>query len=111
MKIVQERLESEFGLDLIATIPNVIYKLIDVKGEERLIDNPARMPDITRNEKILEPFLLVDIFTPPDYIGPIMQLVMERRGVGKSMDYITDKRVLLKYEMPMAEVIFDFLIN
>ncbi|MEO0233927.1 MAG: translation elongation factor 4 [candidate division WOR-3 bacterium] len=108
MKIVQERLESEFGLDIIATIPNVVYKLIDVKGEEKLIDNPAKMPDITRNEKILEPFLVVDIFTPPDYIGPIMQLVMERRGVQKSMEYITDKRVLLKYEMPMAEVIFDF---
>ncbi len=108
MKIVQERLETEFNIELIATIPNVVYKLLNVKAEEILIDNPAKLPDITRNEKIFEPYLEVDIFTPPDYIGSIMQLVMERRGVQKNMEYITNKRVFLKYHMPMAEVIFDF---
>ena len=108
MKIIQERLETEFNLDIIATIPNVIYKYFTVKNEEILIDNPAKMPNITRNERVLEPFLMVEIFTPPDYIGPIMQLVLDRRGKQISMEYITEKRVFLKYEMPMADVIFDF---
>ncbi|MDD3804303.1 MAG: translation elongation factor 4 [bacterium] len=108
MKIVQERLETEFDLDIIATIPNVVYKYFTVRKEEILVDNPAKMPDITRNETVYEPFLMVEIFTPPDYIGPIMQLVLDRRGKQVGVEYITEKRVFLKYEMPMADVIFDF---
>lgn len=108
MKIVQERLETEFDLDIIATIPNVVYRYVSAKGEEFLVDNPAKMPDLIHKETVFEPFLMVEIFTPPDYIGPIMQLVLDRRGKQVSVEYITEKRVFLKFEMPMAEVIFDF---
>jgi len=108
MKIIQERLEEEFGVNIIATIPNVVYKMTTIKGEELTIDNPAKMPDITRNETIFEPYLSVEILTPPEYLGALMKLVQERRGVQKDMEYLTEKRVLLKYEIPMSEVIFDF---
>jgi len=108
MKIIQERLEEEFGVNIIATIPNVVYRMTTIKGEEIIIDNPAKMPDITRNETIFEPYLSVEILTPPEYLGALMKLVQERRGVQKDMEYLTEKRVLLKYEIPMSEVIFDF---
>lgn len=108
MKIVQERLEEEFGVNIIATIPNVVYRMTNIKDEEFIIDNPAKMPDITRNEKVYEPYLSVEILTPPEYIGALMKLVQERRGIQKNMEYLTEKRVLLNYEIPMSEVIFDF---
>ncbi len=108
MKIIQERLENEFDLDIIATVPNVVYKYINTKGEEILIDNPAKLPEIMRTEKILEPFLKLEIFTPPEYIGGIMKLTQERRGIQTNVVYIANKRVLMEYEIPMSEVIFDF---
>ena len=108
MKIIQERLENEFDLDIVATMPNVVYKFIDSEGNEKLIDNPAQFPDISSHDRILEPYLNLELFTPPEYIGPIMQLAQNRRGEQKKFLYIANKRVLMEYEIPMGEVIFDF---
>lgn len=108
MKIIQERLENEFDLDIIATMPNVVYKYTDTKENEYTIDNPADLPEMSKYSKIFEPFLKVEIFTPPDFIGGIMKLAQERRGTQKNVSYVANKRVLMEYEIPMAEVIFDF---
>lgn len=108
MKIIQERLENEFDLDIIATMPNVVYRYTDTKNNEFTIDNPADLPEMSKYNKIFEPYLKVEIFTPPDYIGSIMKLAQERRGNQKNVNYVANKRVLMEYEIPMAEVIFDF---
>ncbi len=108
MKIIQERLENEFDVSIVATMPNVIYKIVDIKGRETIIDNPALLPDLSRGIKILEPFLKLEIFTPPEYIGYIMKLSQDRRGVQKNITYIANKRVLMEYYIPMSEVIFDY---
>lgn len=109
MKIIQERLENEFDVSIVATMPNVIYKVINTaKNEHAFIDNPALIPDISRDIVVMEPFLKLEIFTPPEYIGPLMKLAQDRRGEQKQVLYIGNKRVLMEYEIPMAEVIFDF---
>ena len=108
MEIVQERLEREYGLNLIATAPSVAYKVITTRGEELEVDSPAELPDPSQIEAILEPWMKIQIWTPADYIGPIMDLVTKRRGVFEKMEYLDQKRVLLTYELPLSELIVDF---
>ncbi len=108
MEIVQERLEREYNIELITTAPNVIYKVITKKGEELEIRNPSQLPDVGLIDKILEPYIEASIITPNEYVGAVMQLVQEKRGIQKGFEYIDKKTVLLRYEIPMAEVLFDF---
>ncbi len=108
MDVFQERIEREYGLEVITTAPSVKYRVVTKKGDEFYFDNPSKMPDPTEIEKTFEPFIKASIFTPKDYVGTIMDLTRERRGVYLSMDYIDDKRVTLHYEMPLAEMVIDF---
>ncbi len=107
-EIVQERLEREFGLDLIATAPSVVYKVRLKSGEEVEIHNPADLPDPTRIEEILEPYVQLTLYTPEEYVGGIMQLVQEKRGRMLSMNYLPGRRVELVYEVPFGEILYDF---
>ncbi len=108
MDVFQERIEREYGLEVITTAPSVKYRVITKAGAEFYFDNPAKMPDPTEIERTYEPFIKASIFTPKDYVGTIMDLTRERRGTYLSMDYIDDKRVTLHYEMPLAEMVIDF---
>jgi GTP-binding protein LepA len=109
MEIVQERLEREFDLALIASAPSVEYRvtLINNKGDV-LVDNPARLPPIAEIESIAEPWVRVDVVTPTSYIGPLMELATGRRGTFENMEYLDPERVLIHFELPLAEVIVDF---
>ncbi|HEV09093.1 MAG TPA: elongation factor 4 [Sulfurihydrogenibium azorense] len=108
LEIVQERLEREYNIELITTAPNVIYKVITTKGEEIEVRNPSQLPPPNYIDKILEPYIEASIITPSEYVGAIMQLVQEKRGIQKSFEYIDPKTVLLRYELPLGEVLFDF---
>jgi len=108
MEIVQERLEREYGLDLLTTAPSVEYHVLTRQGEMKVVDSPADMPPAGEIEEIQEPWMEISIFTPADYIGPIMELVTSRRGEFERMEYLDRERVLLKYQMPLSEVIVDF---
>ncbi|MEA5618629.1 translation elongation factor 4 [Cronbergia sp. UHCC 0137] len=108
MEIVQERLEREYNLDLIITAPSVVYKVITVKGEELYIDNPSRLPSPNERERIEEPYVKVEMITPEVYVGTLMELSQNRRGVFKDMKYLTQGRTTLTYELPLAEVVTDF---
>ncbi|MGQ9843249.1 MAG: translation elongation factor 4 [Spirochaetota bacterium] len=108
MEIVQERLEREFGLALITTAPTVEYRVVLTDGNVQLIDNPVKMPDFSQIERIEEPFVDATIITPSEYIGNIMALVSECRGIHKRMEYIDQTRVQLTYEIPLAEIMFNF---
>mgnify|MGYP005846601435 CR=1 FL=1 len=108
MEIVQERLEREYNLDLITTAPAVIYRVITVEGEELYIDNPSHLPDPQQREKIEEPYVKVDMITPEEFVGPLMELSQSRRGDFKDMRYLTQGRTTLTYEIPLAEVVTDF---
>jgi len=108
MEIVQERLEREYDLDLITTAPSVIYKVTKINGEEVFIDNPSLLPDPQQREKIEEPYVKVDMITPEEYVGALMELSQTRRGVFTDMKYLTQGRTTLTYEMPLAEVVTDF---
>jgi GTP-binding protein LepA len=108
MDVVQERLEREYNLDLITTAPSVVYKVTQTNGEESWIDNPAKLPDQTKIAKIEEPFIKLTIHMPAEYVGSVMALLNDRRGVQIKMDYATSDRVALIYEMPLNEMVFDF---
>ncbi|MBD2740515.1 translation elongation factor 4 [Coleofasciculus sp. FACHB-1120] len=108
MEIVQERLEREYNLDLIITAPSVVYRVITNKGEEVYIDNPSHLPPPNEREKIEEPYVKVDMITPEVYVGTLMELCQNRRGVFKDMKYLTQGRTTLTYELPLAEVVTDF---
>lgn len=108
MDVIQERIEREFKLDLIATCPSVSYKVNMENGKVKYIDNPAFMPDPSEIKSIEEPFVNATIMTPSEYIGPIMELCQGKRGRYKTMEYIDTNRVTLEYEIPLSEVIFDF---
>lgn len=108
MDIVQERLEREYNLDLILTAPSVIYHINMTDGTLINIDNPAKLPDVTRIASIEEPYVKADIMTPKEYIGPIMELCQERRGIYVDLVYLDDTRVNLVYELPLAEIVFNF---
>lgn len=108
MEIVQERLEREYNLDLITTAPSVIYKITKTNGEVIELDNPTNMPDITLIEKMEEPIVNATIMTPTDSVGNIMELCQDRRGIYQGMEYLESTRAILKYEMPLNEIIYDF---
>jgi GTP-binding protein LepA len=108
LEIVQERLEREYDIELITTAPNVIYKVITTKREEVEVRNPSQLPNPNEIDKILEPYIEASIITPNEYVGSIMQLVQEKRGIQKGFEYIDQKTVLLRYEIPLGEVLFDF---
>jgi GTP-binding protein LepA len=108
MEIVQERLEREYDLDLITTAPSVIYRVTKIDGEVIQIDNPSLLPDPQYREKIEEPYVQVDMITPEEFVGALMELSQSRRGVFKDMKYLTQGRTTLSYEIPLAEVVTDF---
>ncbi|MEL6327582.1 MAG: translation elongation factor 4, partial [Cyanobacteria bacterium J06626_23] len=108
MEIVQERLEREYNLELITTAPSVIYRVTTISGEILYIDNPAELPDPQERESIEEPYVRVDILTPEEFVGPLMDLSQTRRGEFKDMKYLTPERTTLVYELPLAEVVTDF---
>jgi GTP-binding protein LepA len=108
LEIIQERLEREYNLDLVTTAPSVIYKIYLTDGEVLNLSNPADFPDITRITRMEEPFVNAEIMLPTEYIGAIMDLCQKRRGIYKSMEYLTPTRAVLKYEMPLNEIIYDF---
>lgn len=108
MEIVQERLDREFNQVIVTTVPNVRYKVIKTNGEELFIDNPAQLPPIGQVREIQEPFIKADILTPAEYVGGIMKLCMERRAIMVNQSYLSQERVDLRFELPLAEVVFDF---
>ena len=108
MEIIQERLEREFDLDLVTTAPSVIYKVHMTDGSERMIDNPSNLPPITEIEYMEEPMVRANIMTPSQYVGTIMELCQEKRGIFKDMDYIEKTRVEMHYTLPLNEIIYDF---
>lgn len=108
MEIIQERLEREFDLDIITTSPSVKYKVLKTNGEVLEISNPVNLPKAQEIEEIEEPWCDVNIFTPPEYVGSLMDLCIEKRGIQKDLKYIDPKRVHLIFEMPLNEIIYDF---
>ncbi|AFY39216.1 GTP-binding protein LepA [[Leptolyngbya] sp. PCC 7376] len=108
LEIVQERLEREYNLDLITTAPSVIYRVTTTDGQVVEIDNPSQLPDPQKREQIEEPYIKVDVITPEEFVGTIMDLCQTRRGVFKDMKYFTESRTNIIYELPLAEVVTDF---
>lgn len=108
LEIITARLEREFALELVVTVPSVVYHMRARGGLMEAIKSPLEMPDAGSIEEIEEPWASVDIITPKDYIGPVMQLAQERNGIYKTTDYLSDSRVIVKYEMPLSAVIVDF---
>jgi len=108
MEIIQERIEREFNLSIIATAPSVIYKVTKTNHEQLLIDNPSLMPDASKIEMIEEPYVRSSIIVPKDYVGSIMELCQGKRGEFKDMKYLDVNRVTLVYDMPLAEIVYDF---
>lgn len=108
MEIIQERLEREYGLSLITTAPTVKYKVITTKNEVLEVDNPNKFPDAQYIERIEEPYILAHIHTPEQYLGNILTLCQEKRGVQKDIKFITKDRVIVEYELPLNEIVLDF---
>lgn len=108
MDVIQERLEREFDLDLIVTAPSVIYKVLLTDGQELVVDNPSKMPDRSLIDEIYEPYVEATIMVPNDYVGAVMELCERKRGTFKTLDYLDEYRVNVIYDIPMAEIIFDF---
>lgn len=107
LEIIQERLEREFNLDLIATAPSVVYRMNLTSGDQVELHNPADMPDVVRIDTIEEPWIKATILTPDDYLGPILKLCQDRRGIQTDLSYV-GKRAMVTYELPLNEVVFDF---
>jgi len=108
LEIIQERLSREYDQEVITTVPNVSYYAYDKKGAKMLINTPSDLPDINTLDKVEEPYIRAQIITKPDYIGPIMTLCLDKRGVLTKQTYLTQERVELTFEMPLAEIVFDF---
>ena len=108
LEIIQERLEREYNLDLVTTAPGVIYRVHKTDGEVMELTNPSNLPDPSTIEYMEEPFVSAEIMVTTEYVGAIMQLCQERRGVYKSMEYMETTRALLKYDLPLNEIIYDF---
>ena len=108
MDVIQERIEREFNLDLITTVPSVIYEVTRTNGQVDRVDNPSEYPDPAEIESAAEPFVRASILTPPEYVGNIMDLCQERRGEYLDMTYQGTDRVELHYDMPLNEIIYDF---
>src|ERR1700689_5434247 len=108
MEIIQERLEREFNLDLITTAPSVVYEVYLTTGEKVRVENPAKLPTPVRIDRIEEPIVTMSIHVPTEFVGPVLALCQDRRGVQKGMQYAAADRVIVTYELPFAEVLFDF---
>jgi len=108
MEIIQERLDREFDMDVITTVPNVSYNVLTKKGERMEVHNPSGLPEITKIDFIEEPYIKAQIITRSEYVGSIMTLCIDRRGVLKNQVYLTSDRVEITFEMPLAEIVFDF---
>ncbi|MGD8240868.1 MAG: elongation factor 4, partial [Armatimonadota bacterium] len=111
MEIAQERLEREYDRDLIATAPNVVYRVLTTEGEVVEVANPAEYPEPGAIEGTEEPYVRLAIFTPPEFVGPCMELCQSRRGIFKDHEYRTQRRAILRYELPLAEILLDFFDN
>ena len=108
MEIIQERLEREFEVDLIATAPSVIYRVDTTDGKTLEIDNPAHLPDSTKIKALYEPYVSMDIHVPNEYVGNVMKLCEDKRGTQKNLHYLAANRVVVTYELPFAEIVYDF---
>jgi GTP-binding protein LepA len=108
MEVVQERLEREFNLNLITTAPTVVYRITMKDGSTVMLENPADLPDLTKIEKLEEPYVRVMLHTPTEYIGGLLKLCEDRRGTQEKMEYLTDKKVIIQYKLPMNEMVMDF---
>ena len=108
MEIIQERLEREFEVDLIATAPSVIYRVDTTDGKTLEIDNPAHLPDSTKIRALYEPYVIMDIHVPNEYVGNVMKLCEDKRGTQKNLHYLAANRVVVTYELPFAEIVYDF---
>ena len=108
MEIIEERIEREFGIDIVATSPSVIYEVLLNDGSSINIDAPSKMPDPTKISKILEPYVNCNIYVPSEFVGPIMELCQNKRGIYKNMSYIDETRVNIVYELPLSEIVYDF---
>lgn len=108
MDIIQERLEREYNLDLITTAPSVVYRITKTNGEVMMIDNPTNYPDVAEIQFAEEPMVCAHIFSPSEFVGSIMELCQDRRGVFKDMKYLDEKRVDIHYELPLNEIVYDF---
>jgi len=108
MEIIQERLDREFNMDVITTVPNVSYKVYTTKGEEVDVHNPSGLPPVTNIDRIEEPYIIAQVITQSEYVGSIMNLCIDKRGVLKNQVYLTRDRVEITFEMPLAEIVFDF---
>ncbi len=108
MEIIQERLEREYNLELIATAPSVVYEVIKTNKEKIIVENPTKLPEPQVIEKILEPYVKANIMVPTDYVGNIMDLCQKKRGTYINMNFIDETRVTIEYEMPLGEIVFDF---
>ena len=108
MEIIEERIEREFGIELIATSPSVIYEVLLTDKTKLTVDSPTKMPDRSVISKTYEPYVKTSIFSPKEYIGPIMELCQDRRGTFINMDYLDSDRVTIYYEIPLSEIVYDF---
>ncbi len=108
MDIIQERLEREFQAELIATAPSVVYQVHTVKGQTLPVDNPSHLPAAAEIQEVAEPFVRMEIHVPNDYVGNVLKLCEDKRGIQKDLRYLTSARVIITYEMPFAEIVFDF---
>ncbi|REB10184.1 elongation factor 4 [Sporosarcina sp. BI001-red] len=108
MEIIQERIEREFNIDLITTAPSVIYNVVLTDGSEMKVDNPSMMPDAQKTEYVEEPYVKASIMVPNDYVGSVMELCQKKRGNFLTMDYMDSSRVNIFYELPLAEIVYDF---
>ncbi|MCM3730764.1 translation elongation factor 4 [Fictibacillus nanhaiensis] len=108
MEIIQERIEREFNIDLIATAPSVIYNVTMTDGEKIVVDNPANMPEAQKISVVEEPYVKASIMTPNDYVGAIMEICQKKRGIFLTMDYLENNRVNVLYEIPLSEIVYDF---
>lgn len=108
MEIIQERLEREYGLELVTTAPNVVYRLTDHNGETVTVDNPANWPETGEIAVVEEPYVQANVITPADYVGAVMELFHDRRGEYQDMSYLSPQRVQISYQLPLSEIIFDF---
>ena len=108
MEIIEERIERKFGIDLIATSPSVVYEVILTDNSKIIVDSPTKMPRKEVIKKTLEPYVNIAIFTPSEYIGPLMELCQDKRGTFKNMEYLDSERVTLNYELPLSEIVYDF---
>ena len=108
MEIITERLEREFNLDIITTAPSVSYHVFKTNGEMLEVSNPSMLPPVAEIDRIEEPMISLSVYTPPEYVGPIMDLCQEKRGEFLDMQYLEKTRVVMKYHMPLGEMIYDF---